>query len=111
MTSGRFFIFPQADNTYKGIQLFDLDLASCVTDSPCGIPVLVYRTLPAYYLQLFYAAATACDGYTLRATYDTALDADFCTDTKAGSGNTTFTLRGQALAKTFKAGFYLRFSN
>ncbi|XP_018011389.1 uncharacterized protein LOC108668655 [Hyalella azteca] len=161
------YFFPQDDGIYKAIRRPYLDLASCVTDSPCGIPVLVNNTLPAYYLLnecgrtieltadlsksdfvivyshpgfgckafpdgpaynctvtftstttlvfkfvgfYFDAAAATCDGYTLRASYDTTPDADFCTVVKDGRGNTTFTLLGQALAKTFKAGFLFTFS-
>ncbi|XP_018019036.2 uncharacterized protein LOC108675527 [Hyalella azteca] len=158
--------FPQDDGTYKSIFIQGVDLASCVTDSPCGLPVLVFITYPTYYLLnecgrtieltadlsksdfvivyshpgfgckafpdgptynctvtftsnttlafiflgfYFDAAAATCDGYTLRASYDTTPDADFCTVAKDGRGNTTITLRGQALAKTFKAGFFFSF--
>ncbi|XP_018007026.1 uncharacterized protein LOC108664844 [Hyalella azteca] len=160
-------LFPQDNGTYRGVFTAELDVASCVTDSPCGIIVLVSVTYPAYNLlnecgrtieltadlskavnvyvyshpgfgckafpdgptynctvtftstfsnfgyQFFgkkFDTATACDGYSLRVTDGTKLDADMCTDNVGGKGNTTFTLQGQALAKTFKAGFYLRFA-
>ncbi|XP_018027443.1 uncharacterized protein LOC108682722 [Hyalella azteca] len=161
-----FYFFPQDDGTYRSSGKFELDLASCVTDSPCGLPVLANGTFPTYYLlnecgktieltadisksqyvvvyshpgfgckafpdgpsydctvtftstslyftftgAHFKGAAAACDGYMLRATYGTTLDADMCSDGVSGSGNTTFTLRGQALAKTFKAGFFFLFT-
>ncbi|XP_018016265.1 uncharacterized protein LOC108673010 [Hyalella azteca] len=160
--------FPQDDGTYKAIAISDLDLASCVTDSSYGLPVLVKTMFSAYYLlnecgktiqttadfsksqyvmvyshpgfgckafpdgpaynctvaftstsstfgYIFYGkyfdTAAACDGYSLRVTDGTTLDEDICTDIKIGSGNATITLRGQALAKTFKVGFSFAFWN
>ncbi|XP_018010083.2 uncharacterized protein LOC108667552 [Hyalella azteca] len=159
-------IFPQDDGTYRGIGISDLDLASCVTDSPCGLTVLVSTTRPAYYLlnecgrtieltadfsksdrvmvyshpgfgckafpdgpaynctvtftsttstfgfifsgEYFMDAAKTCDGYTLRATSGSK-SIDLCLNNLSVNGKTTITLRGQALAKAFKAGFYLAF--
>ncbi|XP_018027447.1 uncharacterized protein LOC108682725 [Hyalella azteca] len=44
-------LFPQDNGTYRGIFIAELDVASCVTDSPCGITVLVTTILPSYNLR------------------------------------------------------------
>ncbi|XP_047736430.1 uncharacterized protein LOC125177889 [Hyalella azteca] len=43
------YLFPQEDGSYNGIMVYNLDVASCVTDTTCGLPVLFRITVPTYY--------------------------------------------------------------
>ncbi|XP_018019984.1 uncharacterized protein LOC108676422 [Hyalella azteca] len=43
------YLFPREDGSYNGIFVYHLDVASCVSDTPCGLPVIFVMTLPTYY--------------------------------------------------------------
>ncbi|XP_047739537.1 uncharacterized protein LOC125178853 [Hyalella azteca] len=45
-----YYAFPREDGNYNALNSAYLDVASCVTDTPCGMPVLVNTTWPPYYI-------------------------------------------------------------
>ncbi|XP_018007639.1 uncharacterized protein LOC108665400 [Hyalella azteca] len=45
-----YYLFPREGGGYNAAQSVYLDLASCVTDVPCGVPVLISTTRPTYYI-------------------------------------------------------------
>ncbi|XP_018015513.2 uncharacterized protein LOC108672380 [Hyalella azteca] len=157
------YFIPRDDGNYYGVPVAVLDLAYCVTDSSCGLPVLVYATYSTYYIlnecgntitltaspSHFYVTAFShpgygckafpdgptyncsvtftaasnfslglfgrhfigsdgsCDGYNLTASYGATQDANFCIPKLEihRIRSVTLTLRGAALANTFKGGF------
>ncbi|XP_018014363.1 uncharacterized protein LOC108671344 [Hyalella azteca] len=46
-----YYVFPREDGGHEALDYFFLDVASCVTDTPCGMPVLVSRTRQTYYMR------------------------------------------------------------
>ncbi|XP_047741274.1 uncharacterized protein LOC125179447 isoform X2 [Hyalella azteca] len=45
-----FYVFPREDDDHNAVTFFGLDIDSCVTDTLCGMPVLVNITHLTYYI-------------------------------------------------------------